>query len=319
MTPRLTIVIPFYRGHAYLRAAIESVIQQSTRDWVLHISDDCGSEIGTQELVESYRDDRIHYSRNPVRLGIGGNWNRCLELAETDLVTLLHADDELRPSYVEVMTTTAEQNPEAVAVFSAAEIIGPDGQPHFSLADAVKRYLWRQEGKPSIVAGRRGIEALCRGNFLMCPTACYRKSRLGVRRFSDRWQFVLDLELFARLLFDGGYFVLIPDRIYAYRRHAENTTEQHTQSLRRFEEEFSIYNHLAEVARKRVWLLAAHRADTRLLLRLNLVFRALTDFAHGRLYAASRKVMFLVSPHHTPSSESRCPLDLDDNAQPVAR
>ena len=139
--------------------------------------------------------------------------------------------------------------------------------------DAVKRYLWRQEGKPSIVAGRRGIEALCRGNFLMCPTACYRKSRLGVRRFSDRWQFVLDLELFARLLFDGGYFVLIPDRIYAYRRHAENTTEQHTQSLRRFEEEFSIYNHLAEVARKRVWLLAAHRADTRLLLRLNLVFR----------------------------------------------
>ncbi len=295
MPPRLTIAIPFYRGHTYLRAAIESALRQTTPDWVLHVYDDCGPEPGTQHLVDRFRDDRIRYSRNATRLGIAGNWNRCLEGAETELVTLLHADDELRPDYAAVMTAAAERHPQAVAVFCGADIIGPTGARRFSLADAVKRYLWRPNGEPSLVRGRPAIEALCHGNFLMCPTACYRRSRLGPRRFDETWKFVLDLDLFTRLLFEGEHFVLLPDLLYAYRRHPENTTELHTRTLQRFEEEFAIYRRLAAAAREKKWHRAAHRAEACVLIRLNLFVRAWGDLVHGRVGAAINKLLFLVN------------------------
>src|SRR5436305_10450701 len=99
---RLTIAIPFYKGHTCLRAAIASVQRQMSPTWQLVVCDD-GPEMGTRELVASFGDSRMRYIRNERNLGMAGNWNRCLQVAETDLVNLLHADDELLPNYVEAM------------------------------------------------------------------------------------------------------------------------------------------------------------------------------------------------------------------------
>src|SRR4051812_10332837 len=98
----LTIAIPFYKGHDYLRRAIESVLRQSSPDWRLVVCDD-GPEPGTAELVAGFDDPRIRYEQNARNLGMAGNWNRCLDLATTDLVNLLHNDDELLPNYVAEM------------------------------------------------------------------------------------------------------------------------------------------------------------------------------------------------------------------------
>src|SRR5687768_5345277 len=100
--PPLTIAIPFYSGQAYLRAAIESVVRQTSSHWRLVVCDD-GAEAGTEQLVRSFVDSRIRYLKNEHNLGMAGNWNRCLDVAETDLVNLLHNDDELLPNYVELM------------------------------------------------------------------------------------------------------------------------------------------------------------------------------------------------------------------------
>jgi hypothetical protein len=60
------------------------------------------------------RDARISYVRNPTNLGIAGNWNRCLELAETALFTLHHADDRLNARYAEIIRELADHEPRAV-------------------------------------------------------------------------------------------------------------------------------------------------------------------------------------------------------------
>src|SRR5712671_2433445 len=90
----ITVAIPFYKGHAYLRAAIESVLRQTSSAWRLVVCDD-GLEPMTRELVESFGDTRIRYLKNERNLGMAGNWNRCLDVVDTDLVNLLHNDDGL--------------------------------------------------------------------------------------------------------------------------------------------------------------------------------------------------------------------------------
>jgi glycosyltransferase involved in cell wall biosynthesis len=269
---RLTIAIPFYKGRHYLRRALESVLRQTHPGWFLIVCDDCGPDGRVGELISSYGDPRIQYVRNDRNLGMAGNWNRCLDVAGGDLVTLLHADDELVADYAAVMVEAAGQWPEAAAFFCGARIIDEKSRVRFSLPDFVKRFLMPGDGRPFVLRGRRALEALLCGNFIMCPTVCYRKRVLGGHRFAADWVFVLDLDLYTRLLLHGHHLVGLPGAHYAYRRHAENATTAYTQSLVRFREEARLYDLLAQEAAARDWSRAARLARRKLMIKLNLLY-----------------------------------------------
>jgi len=123
----VTLAIPFYRGAAFLRDAVESVQAQSCEDWRLLVVDDRGSDEDVSGWLAALADPRIRYERNPSNLGMVPCWNRCLDLAETDRVTLLHGDDRLEPGYVALMRDLAATYPEAAAFFCEARIIDERG------------------------------------------------------------------------------------------------------------------------------------------------------------------------------------------------
>jgi glycosyltransferase involved in cell wall biosynthesis len=290
---KLTIAIPFFRGSQYLRQAIESVLRQSQPAWQLLVCDDASPEIDVRRLVLGYRDPRIRYVRNERNLGMVGNWNRCLDLAPTDLVTLLHADDQLLDCYVAMMTEAAEQHPKAVALFCRARIIDQDGRSRFSFPDLYKRLLADCVGNGLRLEGPTALEALLRGDFIMCPTVCYRKSRLGLRRFSSDWRFAQDMEFFTRLLFQRETLIGLPAVGYAYRRHRLNATAEYTKSLLRFEEESRLYDALAHAAHNRGWEQAARLARRKSVIKLNLLYCSAADLLRLRLQEAWQKLVFL--------------------------
>ncbi len=165
----ITIAIPFYKGQAYLRSAIESVRRQSSPNWRLIVCDD-GAESGTSDLVASLGDSRIHYFRNERNLGMAGNWNRCLTTADTDLVNLLHNDDELLPNYVEIMLAASRAHPEAAAFFCRAKVIDARGLQSFSFVDSVKRVSAAQVERPAASGGTvRGGGARCAATSSCAP------------------------------------------------------------------------------------------------------------------------------------------------------
>jgi len=288
----LTIAIPFHKGQHYLRAAIQSVLRQTAPNWKLVVCDD-GPETGTAELVASFGDPRIRYLKNEHNLGMAGNWNRCLDVADTDLVNLLHNDDELLSNYVELMLHAGREHPDAAAFFCRAKVIDATGRERFSLADYVKRFLQPKSRGPLVLAGRSAVEALMHGDFIMCPTVCYRKCHLPAERFNSDWRMVLDLDFFTRILLAGGTMVGLPAVAYAYRRHAENATSQYTESLLRFEEESRLHDQVAAAARDRGWPDVARVAARKRIIKLHLLFRILQDASRLRLSAAGRKCGFL--------------------------
>jgi glycosyltransferase involved in cell wall biosynthesis len=291
-TPAITFAIPFYSGAAYLARAIESILAQDDDAWQAVVVDD-GAEPGIEARVRAYG-DRIAYVRNPTNLGMGNNFNRCIDLATTELVTVFHADDELAPSYTRTMRAAAARHPTAPAVFCRTHIIGPDHQPQFSLADTVKDYLVHPSPHRELeLAGERGVRALLKANFIPAPTLCFRKAVLGDRRFPPQYKFVLDWELTTRLLFDGDTLVGIPDRCYRYRRHEAAATSQYTRTHLRFREESEFYDRMVEATTARGWNRCAAIARHRRMTKLNVTYLALRSVAALQLKEARRNLELL--------------------------
>lgn len=279
--PLLTFAIPFYRNVEYLRRTIESVRAQNTRDWLVLVCDDAGPEPEAAELVGSYGDERLMYARNPANLGLAGNWNRCLELATTELVTLLHADDELLPGYADVVTRAHADFHDTIAVYPRAKVIGADGRDVFSLPDLAKRVIEPRSTRV-VLRGESGLRTLMRGQTVFCPSLCYRRSLLRDQPFSARWSQVLDLEFLSNSLLDGHQLVGLREVEYAYRRHAASQTAELTQSLVRFREELALFDEVAERAAAKGWHRAAKTARRKMIVRLHLGYRAAIDVARGR-------------------------------------
>ncbi len=293
------IAIPFYRNLDYLRSAVESVVAQSSPAWRLTVVDDSGRgerEESVRELVDSFRDGRIAYQRNPETLGMVSNWNRCIDRVQSPLVSLLHGDDRLLPSYVAEMGRCAEAHPDAVALYCGAEIIDASGRGVFSLPDRIKGWLEPSGGDgSSVLRGQPGATALMRGNFIMCPTLCFRRAVLGQRRFDHGWEQVQDLELTIRLLMEGETIAGSPAVAYAYRRHEESATSVHSESRLRFDEEIRLFDLIADRAEALGWSETARVARGKRIVKLHLLYRALRALARGRLGGAASTLRYLVS------------------------
>jgi glycosyltransferase involved in cell wall biosynthesis len=91
--PHVTVTIPAFNHEAYIARAIESVLNQSQRDFDVAVVDD-GSSDASFEVARRYESDpRVRCERNPENLGLARNWNRCLDLAAGPLVMVFGDDD----------------------------------------------------------------------------------------------------------------------------------------------------------------------------------------------------------------------------------
>lgn len=291
---QITFAVPFYANLDYLRVTLDSVLAQTSGAWQVLVCDDGNPKESAAALVASYNHPRFAYHRNKINLGLAGNWNRCLDLATTPLVTLLHSDDALLPEYTATMVGLHRDHPEITAFYCRARIIGPDGRPCFSLADFIKRFLSPSEKTLALVHGDRGLASILAGNYIMCPTLCYNRQRLGTRRFDDQWRMVLDLEMIARMLLDGDQLMGTPAVCYAYRRSSSNQTSILTQTLERFHEEIAIYGDLAAASAKRGWSASQAAGQKRSMIKLHILYRLSLDLFGLRPRLAWAKTKLLL-------------------------
>ena len=98
--PLVTFGLPAYNRPQLLAAALRAIAAQTARvDYEVVICDD-GDLPAVRQLAAEFPGGRCRYFANRPALGPVGNWNRCLELAAGEWVTILHEDDSLYPWYL---------------------------------------------------------------------------------------------------------------------------------------------------------------------------------------------------------------------------
>ena len=65
---KVSVVMPVYNGGKYLRAAIDSILNQSYTEFEFIIINDCSKD-STEDIIFSYDDSRIVYLKNEKNLG----------------------------------------------------------------------------------------------------------------------------------------------------------------------------------------------------------------------------------------------------------
>ena len=107
----------------YLRAAIESVLNQTYENFEFIIVDDCSTN-NSIEVIESYRDSRIRLIKNEENLGLTKSLNVALKTARGQYIARMDADDVCLPQRFEKQVLFLSQNPEYIVCGTAAEFVG---------------------------------------------------------------------------------------------------------------------------------------------------------------------------------------------------
>ena len=191
--PRASVCIPTCEGERYVAEAIESVLAQTFEDFELVVVDDRSGD-RTLDIVGSYRDPRLHVHQNDERLGIGRNWNRCLELARAEFFCLFHQDDVMLPENLEQKIRLLEAEPSVGFVHSSVEFLtesdAPPGSAHW-VEDATE---------PFVVDGRTYFrKMILSGNRVCAPAVVARRDVVvDLGGFNQALGFALDYELWLK-------------------------------------------------------------------------------------------------------------------------
>ena len=127
--PRVSVILPVYNGERYLAQAIESVLDQTFRDFELIVIDD-GSTDRSPDLIRRYaqQDPRLHAYRQ-VNRGLVHSLNRALDLAAGKYIARMDADDVCLPERFARQAAFLDAHPETGVLGTAFQVIGPQGQP----------------------------------------------------------------------------------------------------------------------------------------------------------------------------------------------
>jgi glycosyltransferase involved in cell wall biosynthesis len=125
--PLVCICIPTYNSACTLKDMLLSILSQTYRNLVVHISDNASTD-DTLKVIESVADHRVHIHRNATNVGAEENFNNCIRLAQGKYMAILHADDLYEPQMLECQVAFLENHVEAGAVFTAASVINETGK-----------------------------------------------------------------------------------------------------------------------------------------------------------------------------------------------
>jgi glycosyltransferase involved in cell wall biosynthesis len=102
-TPRASVLVTTYNQARYVEEALNSLRDQTSRDFEVIITDDASSD-GTGDIIEAWL-GRSGYSaqfiRNPENSGICANRNAALALSSGTFVCFLSGDDRFESTRIE--------------------------------------------------------------------------------------------------------------------------------------------------------------------------------------------------------------------------
>jgi len=206
--PAITVLIPVYNGEEYLREAVESILNQSFRDFEALIIDD-GSTDGSLAILNEFaaQDERVRIISRENR-GLVATLNEGIEQAKAPLIARMDADDIALPERFALQVAYLTEHPEVVCV----------GGRYINI-DEKNRILTYMDHLPTDDEGVQ--QALLAGNSVLChPCTLFRRDdALAVGGYDPETMLAEDLDLWLRLG-ERGKLGIVPDYVLHYREHS---------------------------------------------------------------------------------------------------
>ena len=178
-----SVIIPTYNRRYFLKISLESVLEQTFKDFELIIVDD-GSTDKTYKLIKGYKDKRIKYLKQENK-GPASARNLGIKESKGKFICFLDSDDRYRNDKLEITNKYIKRNP-GYKIFHTQELWYKNS-----------RYLSQkiEHKKPNGFIFKKALKICC----VSLSTACINKDlflRVGV--FDENFPVCEDYEFWLR-------------------------------------------------------------------------------------------------------------------------
>ncbi len=238
--PSLDLGLPVYNGAQFIGPAIESILQQTFRDFTLTILDNASTD-ETQDICNAFvaQDSRVRYRRRDTNVGARRNFNDAFYAGDGKYFKWCAHDDLLEPTYLEACLAVLEADGDVVLCHARTELISITGDP--LLADpTVEEFVdWRgvaRSVRPVKGRGaspdpyRRFVSIVCHTSRAFDIFGVVRRDALAQTKLV-RSYYGSDITLLAELSLHGRFHE-IPETLFYKREHAGQSRSLRTAAAR---------------------------------------------------------------------------------------
>ena len=131
---KVSVIMSVYNADKFLKDAIESILNQTYSNIEFIIIDD-GYTDNSKDIIKKYIkiDKRIVFIENKKNIGLTKNLNKAIELASSNYIARMDADDVSDITRIEKQIKFLEENKEISIVGSCAKYINSKGELEESL------------------------------------------------------------------------------------------------------------------------------------------------------------------------------------------
>lgn len=224
MKPKISVIMSVYNGEDYLAETIDSVINQTFKNWELVIINDCSTD-STAEILSNFaaKDERIKVYPNEVNLKLPSSLNKAISLSQGKYIARMDADDICLPERFEKQLRFMEENPDID--LSSCRFL------------TLKNGVYASGG----AGGRYDNEALKTmllvANPILHPGVIAKAEVMKELLYDTTLTCTEDLELWTRMVMNNKKIEILPECLLIYRLHDKQITSttlerQHTEVLK---------------------------------------------------------------------------------------
>ena len=222
--PLVSIVINCFNGEKYLNEALQSVLNQSYKNWEVIFWDNKSTD-SSAKIYKSYKDERFKYFYSSEHTSLYKARNLAIEKTNGEFISFLDVDDLWNDNKLDLQMPYFRK-PEVGVVFGNVWILKKDMKK--------KKLLSKQQ----LPRGNIYYELIKNYNFSILTAIIRKNFYLKLKKkFDERFSFIGDFDLFLRLS-KICTFESIQRPLACYRLHGRNLS---TLNKEKEVEEFQVW------------------------------------------------------------------------------
>ena len=214
---KVDILLATFNGEKYLRDQLDSILNQTYKDFRLLISDDCSTD-NTRIILEDYKnkDNRIELFYQDKNLGVVENFEYLLKKVENKYFMFSDQDDIWKEEKIEKsISKMIETNSDLV--YSDLEVVNEK-------LEVTYESYWKLKGIYNKIKKYNNFESLYLNNFVTGCTILSKKEWIDkILPLPKTSKYVLHDYWLALIISETGKITYIEEPLMKYRQHKNNS------------------------------------------------------------------------------------------------
>ena len=224
-----------YNSSKYLNEAIDSVINQTYKNWEIIFWDNQSTD-QSAKVFKAYNDNRLKYYYSPNHTSLGLARNKALKKAKGQFCAILDCDDTWHPRKLEIQLLNKKINDQIGVIYSDYNIISSSG------------IIKENSSKSNKFEEGYIFNSILTEKITACwPTVIFNTNLLNkVGSFND-YKYLEDLDVLLRI--SANYkFIYFNEKLASYRIHSDQASVNYKDMLK---EKFMIHKYWIEIWSKK--------------------------------------------------------------------